>query len=85
MKKSILDPGTVTHYEVDLHRALCGSGWLQATNMPELVTCVECKKRLLSRRLTPAASDPASPRAIRQPNCGDRDCQECNPPEPPGA
>lgn len=49
MAKLTLDPKTKTHYAINLHEALCGSGWLQAAGSIEDITCQECK-RLLTQR-----------------------------------
>jgi hypothetical protein len=42
MKKNILDRNYPTHYIIDNHRTLCGTGWLQGTNYRQAVTCPKC-------------------------------------------
>lgn len=37
---------TRIHYVVDLHRSLCGSGWLHASTDKSQITCSECLRLL---------------------------------------
>jgi hypothetical protein len=45
-KRNILSPTCKTHYAVNLHEALCGTGWVQAAGSIEDVTCLDCKRLL---------------------------------------